>query len=478
MDHGRKAVAGENRALTALLAVGFIALVVLGLSRWNTGLVTNYDLGIFSQSAQDYSAGRLPYSDIRQLPLLGDHFSPILALNGLAWLIWPDPRVLVVIQAALIVIAAALIAITARKFAGRRRAIGVAAIFLVGPGVTAAALFDFHETAYAAPLIALLCAALLHRRWWGVVAASVALLLVKEDLGLTIVGAAACWLVMSRWHEWRRAVLLALLGVVGVVVAMFIVAAVNPAGGSDYLGLFGIGEKRHVAGQETGELLDPRRLMPLVTYTVMTAAIGWRSPLTLVALPTLLWRTVSSNPLYWTPEFHYDLLPAVVAALALAHAWGRDEVVPRQDQSRDRPGVRTRGAVLACALVALGMSVTQTIHRLPAGLALHEETRVADIRALGAHVPTDARIAALNNVGAYLVADHTHVHQLQIDHGEPVRFVMFTDDAAWAERFPLASRDGLLRHAKHDASMRVWSQGGVTLVDLGRERSVADIVGE
>lgn len=225
---------GSGRGTSALLlapAAGFFVLVVLGLSRWNTGLVTNYDLGIFAQSAQDYAAGRPPYSDIRRLPLLGDHFSPILAFNGLAWRAWPDPRVLIVVQAALIAFSAAIIAACALRQLGRWWALGITAMFSIAPGVVAAGLFDFHETAYAAPLLAVLCVALLRRRWRPVVVTSVLLLAVKEDLGLTVMGAACCWLVMGRSHEWRRAILLAALGAVGIVAAMLVIAANNPVGG-------------------------------------------------------------------------------------------------------------------------------------------------------------------------------------------------------------------------------------------------------
>lgn len=446
--------------------VGFFVLLVLGLSRWNTGLVTNYDLGIFAQSAQDYAAGRLPSSDIRQLPLLGDHFSPILALNGLAWRLWPDPRVLIAVQAALIAGAAALIGAFAQRMLGQRWAWGITAMFLLGPGVVAAALFDFHETAYAAPLLAFACVALARRHWWAVVVTSVILLTVKEDMGLTVMGVACCWLVMGRSREWRRALLLAALGVVGIVAATLVIAAINPAGGSEYLGMFGLGEKRAVAGQVTGSALDAHRLMPIAAYTVMTGVIGWRSPLSLVALPTLLWRTVSSNPLYWTPEFHYDLLPAVVAAVALTHV-----LSGRRGRHRERR--RVGAVVLVCAVVTCTMSLVQADHRLPRGIALQENARVQDVRALGAHVPAAARVAALNDVGAYLIADHTHVHQLQVDHPEPVRYVIFTDGPEWADRYPRAAREALVEGARSTPGMRLWRSGDVTLVDLGREQSVS-----
>lgn len=209
--------------------------------------------------------------------------------------------------------------------------------------------------------------------------------------------------------------------------------------------------------------------MPIATYTVMTAVIGWRSPLSLVALPTLLWRTVSSNPLYWSPEFHYDLLPAVVAAVAFIHALSE-----QPEGTRHRP--RTSSAtVLVCTVIACTMSLVQAAHRLPRAIALRENARVQDVRALGAHVPSAAGIAALNDVGVYLVADHTHVHQLQVDHPEPVRYVMFTNGPEWADRYPRAARETLVERARRTRGTHRWRSGDVTLIDLGREQDVSAI---
>ena len=467
-------------------------LVALGFARWNSGLVTNYDLGIFAQSAQDYARGEWPFSEIRGLPLLGDHFSPLLALNGLAWRLWPDPRVLVVVQALLVAAAALVIARGTRPLVGAGPALALAALFLLGRGVMAAALFDFHETAYAAPLVALICLGLTRRRWALVVGASTLLLLVKEDLGLTVMGAAAAWLVgaaqeerrtgASRWHRfgaprrvWVRAAGLALLGAVGMGVAMFVVARVNPAGGSDYLGVFGLGERRHVTGAQTGGLLDVRRLWPFLTYTLAALVVGWRSPLTLVALPTLLWRAVSSNPLYWAPEFHYDLVPAVVAAFAAAQVLARRTQAGSPVVERGRPAPSravTRVAVALAAVGSLALSAQQVHHRLPQGLVWAPNADVRAISRLGTHVPPDAPVAALNDVGAYLVATHSQVHTLQLDHAEPARYAIFSDGDAWADRYPRVLRLRLIALAQKAPGGGVRHDAGFTLVDLGASRAM------
>ena len=88
-----------RRRAAVLWLVASLWLAMWSVARYNAGLATSYDLGIFSQSAKSWSWDHWPHSDIRGLDLLGDHFSPILALNGLWWRIWPDPRVLLIVQA-------------------------------------------------------------------------------------------------------------------------------------------------------------------------------------------------------------------------------------------------------------------------------------------------------------------------------------------------------------------------------------------
>lgn len=484
VQSGRKPT--THGVASVLLALGVAALFfVLALSRWNTGQVTNYDLGIFAQSASSYAHGQWPYSEIRQLPLLGDHFSPILAINGLAWRIWPDPRVLLLTQSLAVAGAAWLVGDTASGRLGSRLiGTGATLVFIGGVGVLAVVLFDFHETAYAAPLLAITCRGLLDRSWRTVVVTSALLLLVKEDMGLTVMGVAACWLVRSRFQDKLRSALLVVLAIVGIVLATVVVARVNPSGSSEYLTMFGIGDAKHHTPAATGSLLDARRLMPFIVYTLATLVVGWRSPLTLVALPTLLWRAVSSNPLYWTPDYHYDLIPAVAGAFAAIDALQRMRAqrAVRRVQPGSLPGPTQKpvdrglapglvAVLIGAAIAHMAWGITHAVSRLPDGIALDERHRITQLRELAERVPADAPVATLNDVGTYLVATHRHVHTLKYDHGEPVRYVMFSDTRSWETRYPRPLRDRLIAEARA-AGRAVERRGPYTLVDQGSVRRV------
>lgn len=467
---------------TAFLGA-FVTLSVLALGRWNTGLVTNYDLGIFSQSAASYADGRLPHSAIRRLDLLGDHFSPVLGLNGVAWNLWPDPRVLILVQSALIALAAAMIFHAARQVvAPVWAALGTAA-FVLSRGVASAAMFDFHEIAYAAPLVALLCLGLMRRRFTTVLISSVLLLLVKEDLGLTVIGAGAAWFVLAArpgtvrdgsrsavgraaaWcaaRDWRRGLLLVLIGVLGVVLATVVISLVNPSGGSTYLSYFGIGDSTPTGPQ--GGLFDRRRLVPLGLYTLSALVIGWRSPLTLVALPTLAWRTASSSVNYWSSGYHYDLVPTVIGAFAAIHAVCLIDV--------RRLWVRVVAPVCALACVVLG--IQHDASRLPDGLRFTENAQVRQTRALAAGIPEGARVTAQNDLGSYVPAGRTVLHLARERH-ESARYVLFDLTPAWDYVYPLCGRRALLERAEREPGWQVQRRGGTILLDLGRNQPLPSV---
>ena len=70
----------------------------IGLARYGRGEYGNYDLGIFLQAASSWVTTGRPYSEIKGINLLGDHFSPITAVFGGAYALWPDPRSLILTQ--------------------------------------------------------------------------------------------------------------------------------------------------------------------------------------------------------------------------------------------------------------------------------------------------------------------------------------------------------------------------------------------
>ncbi|WP_432561420.1 DUF2079 domain-containing protein [Kineococcus sp. SYSU DK003] len=383
----------KTRPATLLVPLlAFLALAWVGLARWNVGRSGAYDLGVFSQAAQSWADGRLPFSAIRGLPLLGEHFSPVTVLWGAAWWVWPDPRSLVVVQAAALAVAAGIVHRAARRVLGPGPALVVAGLFTVSYGVVNVARLDVHEVCFATPLVAASCAALLQRRWTAALGWSLPLLLVKEDQGPTVVAVAFVVFLLARGRFRWFAAATAVLAVLGTVAAFAVIAWRNP---DHVVPLFEI--RFDGAPPEpfswSGDVL-PRLELPAAV--LLTGGVLWvGSPIALVALPTLAWRLLSPYESYWSTRFHYDavLMPMVFLALV--------DVLRRRR--------RWLPVVVALSLVCAGWSYQRAnfvANPLDAD-TWRPSQATRDLLAVSAEIPAGSVVAADNGAGPYLVADHT-----------------------------------------------------------------------
>ncbi|NIZ91552.1 DUF2079 domain-containing protein [Kineococcus rubinsiae] len=370
------------------LAAGVVSVLVcagIGTGRYQAGEAHTYDLAIFSQSAQSWAQLRWPTADVLApgRPLLGDHFSPATVVFGLAWRLWADPRSLLLLQALLLGLGTALVARCAARHLRTVPAVAVAVGALLAHGTLAAARFDVHEVALAVPLLALSGTALLERRDRAAALWSLPLLLVKEDMGATVLAVAAVlWLRGAR----RLGVRLALVAVLGVAVALATMWAVDPDHDLSRVGSF----------SDPGSGVLPR--LGLVAAVVAGGGLLWvASPIALLALPTLAWRLVSSQPSYWSSQFHYDAVLVPVAAVALV------------DVLRRHPRRQAPLAVLAALACVATTAVVLDVRTLPSPLAAstwRPSPVVTDLRAAARAVPAGAPLAADNTSGAYLVTGH------------------------------------------------------------------------
>lgn len=430
---------------------------ILSLSRWNAGRVTNYDLGIFSQSARSWSIGHLPYSDLRQLHLLGDHFSPMLAVLGPLWRIWPDPRGLLLFQGICLGAAVAMAYHFARVNLGARWALLLAMVGVLSRGVLSGALFDVHEVTIAAPAVVLLCIAVRDARFRTAVAASLVLGLTKEDMGLTVAMAGACWWAMHRGRDPRyrtHAVALGALGAVSLAVAKMVISAVN--GGSEYTHYFSTGAYSPI------DLLA--RLAPVGLFAITALFIGLRSPVALIALPTLGWRVLANNPNYWDTGYHYDVVPWAVAVVAatdgLTHR--RHALTPR-----------ARKAIIACSVVTAALGVITIGDRWGGpGALVHSSTHVRNLEQAASRIPDGSRVAAINSLGPYVVA-RTRTFNLRTGLSQPVDYAFFASAGPWASDFPPCARQALAARAK-TGNWATWTVGRYVVIHLRNSMAITD----
>ena len=364
------------------------AYTLLALVRFRTYEPTSYDNAIFEQAISAYAQLEAPIVAIKGpgFNLLGDHFSPIVALVAPAYRLFPAAQTLMVAQAVLIAVSVYVVASLALRRLGPWAGGGIAVACGLSFGLQSAVVANFHEVAFGAPLLALAGAAYVERHYARVVVWSVPLLLVKEDLGLTV---ALIGLVLWIAGERRRGLALGLVGGVGfLLVLLVIIPAFNPEGAYAYTGAVG-GDR----GLFETVLDDAGRKLLTV---VMTFAVGGlaalASPWALLVLPTFAWRFAGDNPYYWGTDFHYSLLLMVIVAVAAIDAMDR---LPRLRPLALVAVVFTGATLVGSPLSSLAEPDT---YDRPARAAAAE--RVLDLVPAGASVDTDIGLMT------YLVTDH------------------------------------------------------------------------
>ncbi|WP_063740075.1 DUF2079 domain-containing protein [Amycolatopsis jejuensis] len=375
---------GGRRGLPYLVAgVAFVIYAVWSVTLQRTFQTTGLDLGLFEQAVRSYAEGQWPVSDLKMpgYPLLGDHFSPILAVLAPFYLLWPSAVTLLVAQAALIAVSAIPVTRVAVGVLGRNAGLAVAAGYVLSAGLVRTITCDFHEVCFAVPLLAFAVERLYRRQWGAAVAWAAPLVLVKEDLPMTI-AAIGVYLV---WQGQRRlgwATVAAGVLTTGLIMKV-VLPAINSRGGYAY------GDKlSHLAPFDGIGM----KLLTLTVLLAPTAFVALRSPLVILVIPTLGWRMISDFTFYWTPSFYYDAVLIPIVFLAALDGITR--------MRRPWP----RRAVPICAVVAaIGATTVWMVHDNQPRWTTAQQAAADQILT---RIPDGATVAAANRLAPHLTSRH------------------------------------------------------------------------
>ncbi|MFH8840367.1 DUF2079 domain-containing protein [Streptomyces sp. NPDC017868] len=365
----------------------------------------SWDLGIFGQSVRAYAEFRAPVVDIKGpgFPILGDHFSPVTALLAPLYWIWPSPASLLLGQAALFAASAVVVGRTTQQVLGSRAAgIGLTIAYGLSWGLQEAVKSDFHEIAFAVPLLALTCRALLLGRWTAAAAWSAPLVLVKEDMGLTVAVVGA---VLFLKGQKKLGAALAGFGTAAFALTVLVlIPAASKLGQYDYWSKIektGTGADTSF-GQVVAGALGSGERWEMVFYLFATVGfLALRSPLVLLVLPTLGWRFLSQDPNHWGMHWHYSAVLMPVVFLALV-----DGV--RSARTSPRAWLVSYGKVVIPVAVAVSLTLAANLplRELLKSETYRTETRTTEARAAVAAVPEGASVEADVPLLAHLTADH------------------------------------------------------------------------
>lgn len=429
---GTESVGVWHRWLPHLLAAGFFAwytsYAVQRQLRMRTG---GYDLGIFEQAVRNYSRLRAPISLIKGpgFNLLGDHFHPIIAVLAPAYLLFPSAITLLVAQAALTAVSIVPVGRLAAERLGTWPGAALALGYGMSWGIQQMIAFEFHEVCFALPLLSFGIAALLRERWWAAVLWVSPLLLVKEDLPLTVV-AIGGYLVLRRQRRLGAAVMAA--GVAAfVVIVTVILPGLSTKHGYAYWKQLGTGtngdagsftDRLGELGTEvvSGAIVTDLRLHTVVMLLLPVLAVALRSPVILIALPTLAWRFASGNPTYWGTGLHYSALLMPILFFALLDAITRPG--PADGWFARVVSRHARCLAAGSLVVGLGIAVSQPLIAVFDGTFWARDTRVEAARDVLALVPDGAAVAATNRLAPQLTSTHD-VYLFSVD----------SPDLAWAD---------------------------------------------
>ena len=327
----------------------------------------SWDLGIFTEYVKQLAYFHAPVVSIRGagFNLLGDHFQPIVALLAPFFRVFPTPATLLVGQALLTAASVVPVCRAAQELLGTWPSRGIGLAYGFSWGLQQMVNFDFHEIAFAVPLLAFSLSALVRRRLRPAVLWALPLVFVKEDQGFTV---AAIGLVIagmglvalrdrmrgdSREQEepgaWVRAgILLAVWGLAWSVLAItVIIPHFNPMHHYPYWydgGVVGPGGHPSVTGL-AHQLIESGHEKLWTTFLILlpVAFLALRSPLALIALPSLVLRFISTNSYFWGTSWHYDatIMPivflAAVDGMARFRASSRRRALPARGDDPPEP---------------------------------------------------------------------------------------------------------------------------------------------
>ncbi|HVN11782.1 MAG TPA: DUF2079 domain-containing protein [Kineosporiaceae bacterium] len=429
----RSAVSGVPQRLSAALAAvrahvvrlrgpyGVAALtfgvyLLLSIRRYQHYQVPSWDLGIFDQAIRNLAAFHAPVSLIKGVGfnVFGDHFHPVIALLVPVYWLAPTAMSLLVVQDLLVAASAFVVTKAARTVVGGYSGVALGLSYAFSWGLQEAVVAQFHEVAFALPLLAASLTALVAGRWLTCALWALPLVLVKEDLGLTVVVIGLLVVLRSRGRQAALGGALAAWGAAWFVVAVKVVLpAVNGQGVWDY--------SRQVPWGTLSDpvtvaerLVQPTEKLHTLAYILgITGFLALRSPLVLAVLPTLAWRFLSDTPAYWGRLWHYSAVLMPIMFLALIDAIRAVRARPVSS----RPSLlRAYAAVAApvCATVAVMLTIN--------GLPVRELVRPSFYR-------PDARNTAAERVLALIPAGSS----VESDAGL-VTYLTDRDDVYWMGR--------------------------------------------
>ena len=471
---GRDRSLGTDPVAWLIALVTFLAYTVISVFRYLRLDPGSWDLGIFTEYVKQAAHLHAPVVTIRGtgFNLLGDHFQPIVALIAPFFRLFPTPVTLLVAQALLTAISVIPVCRAARELLGTWPSRGIGLAYGLSWGLQQMIDFDFHEIAFAVPLLAFSLSALVRRRLRPAVLWALPLVFVKEDQGFTIaaIGLLMAGMGLAQLRKMRNGVspgeslsrtlddpsawilagvFLAVWGLAWSALAIeVIIPHFNPTHHYPYWGnggviapggpmsLGAVGHQFAVAGTE--------KLWTVYLILLPVAFLALRSPVALIAVPSLALRFVSTNNYYWGDGWHYNATVMPIVFLAAIDGMARFRAASERRATVAGTGRRARRrlpapgeAVARYAAIVMVVIAGWTAFRFPLDGLWNSQTyaitpHVSAEDAAMAKVPDGVTVEATLTMLAPLAARDDTYWIGTSPNPAPQYIVFDNDDSGWA----------------------------------------------
>ena len=225
--------------LAALLFAGYFIFYLTG--RHDAYITSAEDLGIMDQAIWSTLHGHLFHQTIcnivsdtncysfNGISRFAIHFEPILFLISLFYVIWPNPKTLLVIQS-LVVASGAFPAFWLARLRLRNElaAVVIALLYLLYPAQQQATVYDFHAVTFTAALLLFTLYFLYTRRTAWLFVLAILSMACKEEIPLTII-IFGLWSILFQ-QRWRSGLALVLLAIGWIGLEYYIIHIYSPVG--------------------------------------------------------------------------------------------------------------------------------------------------------------------------------------------------------------------------------------------------------
>ncbi|MGH2461841.1 MAG: DUF2079 domain-containing protein [Chloroflexota bacterium] len=397
------------------------------------------DLAIYDQIVWNTAHGRFFASTLIQHAnnMLGDHFSPAVAIFAPIYRVWPNAEVLLIGQTLLLGLMAVPLFLFARDRLGAIAGLAVAGAYLVYPALHYVNLFQFHEIAMLPFPLALALLAVEHGSRRLFFTAALVSLTVKEEVAIVVVGVGLLWWLRRR--DWTTGLATITLGViVGAITIGIILPHFSLAGHEYYYvrryAYLGNGPLQMALtaltspGLILAHLTTPDRLLflgELFLPLLLLPILGWEY--VVAALPVFGYLLLAESPDQYAIDRHYlsPLLPFLffgcvlgverVAAIGTKRLnslpYGPTDRPITRDTSRGsatasrekRPPAPGRAIAVAACVLAASALASYLIGPTPFGrkydgVAFTATEHTEQVRRLIDEVPPNAPVSASRNL--------------------------------------------------------------------------------